>query len=290
MKKLLVGLLAVGSISIFASENKILTFENQVYPEYSIIAKCIDSDCEQFTLEPRNENELVEYKYIFSSVKIEQIAKNRRKTSDKKADVEYYSLTKNAFDNAKRAKKESYYGKMIVSSVGGVAGSLLGTIALPIKLIQEIPTYTTKDSFEDKRLAKRFLKNYINLIKTSTSDNVLLTHKEFSKLLRYTYYRGQTGHALFRSTRRLLSDQYVEEMNNSILSDLINYKYKNCSARFGILGDELRLSVNGKWVRTAYYGGGYNSYDRVEEKIAEKKFKVSLEKMSSYVRENCHYK
>lgn len=169
MKKLLAGLLLVGSSLSFAQEFRSITIKNLTYPEQEMKIQCLDVSCTKATLDDLR---------FFNISTLDHTIRDRRGYRNEE---KLYSLTGQTIKNIKKNAAEAYYGKAVGNTVLAGGALVVDTvIAAPQMVIQWLTP--KRDSVKDKKAAKRIKANLFGDI-----DEVVLKHKYYSEIKEYLY-------------------------------------------------------------------------------------------------------
>ena len=167
MKKLLAGLLLVGSSLSFAQEFRSITIKNLTYPDQKMTIECLDAECSLAMLDDIK---------VFKLSTLEQTIENRR---GYRTEQHLYSLTDQTIKNIKRNKDEAYYGKAVGNTVLAGGTLVVDTVIAVPQLIIKVLT-PKKDSIKDRNAAKRLSANLEGDIK-----EVILKEKYYREIKDY---------------------------------------------------------------------------------------------------------
>lgn len=211
MKKLLIGLLALGSLSSYAKYRDIL-FKNLTYPENSFIASCSDESCSKYIFQIDKEK-FHKFRFELKRETLEGTIKNRRLDRGKTGHIRF-KMTEKQLDLIKRKGEEAYYGKMVGASLALPFVAVANTVIAPFTAIGSIFDNSRKDSFKDKKAAKRIKRNI-----HSDIPEVIVRHKYYVEMVDYILAVGN----------KVLTDEYLDRLNILEITNLVKGMYKNCS-------------------------------------------------------------
>lgn len=215
MKKLLVGLLALGSMSSFATSNKEILIKNTTYPDRSMLVQCLSEDCELIRVNILKAEKLSKASILRMST-LRLSAKNRRRDKDCALGENLYKMTREASKDTVRNKKEGYNGKMVLSALGTAGAAILDTAISPFTIIADVYQNCSKvDSVQDKKAAK----DLITII-DSDQDLVEKNHKRFQRIQSYIQFGTQGANT---------------EVKFEVIERFYNNTYANCEIR--VVGD-----------------------------------------------------
>ena len=239
MKKLVTGLLVLGSFSSLAQD---LTITNSTYPEQKIDLYCQDVDCSKILVgihrqmkskNPGQVDDIVENFEVDKST-IEGTVKNRRKFSKFQlknmwSDYGPYEMTTYTAEGAATAFKEGAYFSSAATSLILPFLATMETGMLPfetvLEALEELARNKRVDESSEKRAARRILKNLIN-------PEVQTTGYKHVKYLKIRDYISKIA--------KLTPDYLalVDNNNRDFVSEF-NYQAANCvlKYRYQPLGD-----------------------------------------------------
>jgi hypothetical protein len=163
MKKILVMLFALSSISAFAQDGSHFTLYNKTYPDKMIKFLCLDSECSSVNVSYVNDGDIVDERIIYEEEIDKSASNNRWILSPQSPEVTPYSFAQGSFSKVGKQWKEGEEGKAIGNSIVGVFGGILDTAILPMILFNGLVSpegvYTLDQGRIGGRRAKRIIYN-----------------------------------------------------------------------------------------------------------------------------------
>lgn len=182
MRKMLIGLLVVGSLSTFADDSNLLTIVNKTDPREKISITCEDEGCEFLNVKlPDNSSKLIEY------AKLEYLADKKVKRDHYVGNYQRlpsrpYDATKNLTDGKRTTDlwDRGYEKKAILRTISIPFVAVGETIVLPFTGIADLINYRKDPS---KKMSKKYSKKVLKKIKKYKVYE--LKEKRFNK---YVYF------------------------------------------------------------------------------------------------------
>lgn len=227
MKKLLIGLLAVVSLSGFAQSNTSVRYMDTTYPENTMNISCIDVECDFLSLG----NDFI----IPRSVTRKSVEVGRKLKREKVVlDEETFFLVKDIYRDAKKSFKEGYTGRGILKSAGIPFGMVMElTMILPLNLSKIGHKAIGNIGYT---MSKGLYNAGLNIETAFEDDNdvIEVNHKHYIKQI------DALKRMSFHST------QY----NDFLLGHLISNEPSRCRVSLGT-DSTLYLRIDGKFITAA---------------------------------------